>query len=335
MNKEGKVELYRFWACIFIMIGHYVYYTGSTLNIPFYVSYQFVEFFFYVSGFFTAKHFDVKWNKNDGFQVVAKYYLKKFLRFLPYTIPAIIGVYAVESQAFISVGDMEGFWNNLKDIVLEITYLSVFRASGAHLFIMWFLSAMFVTMPFLILFFMIKRKWVKIVIGTIAPLLYYILSPDYSVQEPVNQLLRAFFGMMLGGTIYYLSCFVKEKETPVHVKWIFTALFIVAYVLPIVFSYKNLFLTYEYIICFVLWLFILMSDLIKIGPWHSRVLGYLGDISMPIFIWHITIFKFVKAFNICDDNEILRMILSVVAVLAISVLNMTIVRICKKYSQKA
>ena len=203
------------------------------------------------------------------------------------------------------------------------------------MFIMWFLSAMFVTMPFLILFFMIKRKWVKIVIGTIAPLLYYILSPDYSVQEPVNQLLRAFFGMMLGGTIYYLSCFVKEKETPVHVKWIFTALFIVAYVLPIVFSYKNLFLTYEYIICFVLWLFILMSDLIKIGPWHSRVLGYLGDISMPIFIWHITIFKFVKAFNICDDNEILRMILSVVAVLAISVLNMTIVRICKKYSQKA
>ena len=47
MNKEGKIEIYRFLACIFIMIGHYVLYMHSELSIPFTVSFQFVEFFFF------------------------------------------------------------------------------------------------------------------------------------------------------------------------------------------------------------------------------------------------------------------------------------------------
>ena len=329
MKKEGKIELYRFLACVFIMIGHYVFYTDKDFSVPFCVAYQFVEFFLLVSGFFTARHFDVKWTGDSKLIDIVKYHLKKFLRFLPFTIPAILGVYVLESYPLLISGDKEGLLNNLKDIVLEMLYLSVFTGHEAHLFIMWFLSAMFITLPFLIAFFLIKNKWVKMIAGFILPVLYYILSPDYAVQESVNQLFRTFFGMMLGGSIYYFSSIVSKKDTPKAVKWVGTVLFLAAYIIPIIISYNNIYLSFEYIICFVLWLTVLMSHLTVLKPWHSKVLGFLGDISMPIFIWHITIFKYVNAFNILTDYPVLRFIISIAVVIIISCLNLLIVRLCE------
>lgn len=335
MNKEGKIELYRFLACLFIMMGHYLYYVLPNLELPFVVSYQFVEFFFMVTGYFTARHFDLKWQEGSGAKEVLKYHFKKFLRFMPYTIPAIIGVYAVESYTFISADNIQGLWDNLKDIVLEVLFLSVFRPSGAHLFVMWFLSAMFITLPVLIAFCFLKRKWVKIIPGTILPVIYYVLTPDYTSQNPVNQLLRAFMGMLMGATIYYLSCYIKELNVPKAVKWICTILFTVAYIAPIIICYRNMFLSYEYIICFVVWMMILMSDLTVMKPWHSRIMGYLGDISMPVFMWHIAVFKFVSVFNVLSDNEILRITVSFAMVFFICIINMAIVKLCKKYIKKA
>ena len=334
MKREGKIELYRFLACVFIMIDHFVANMQSQLSLPFTASFQFVEFFFLTTGFFTARHFDVKWDDNSKSSDILMYHLKKFVRFLPYTIPAILSLYCLESVGFLSAGDVGGFWNNLKDIVLEITYLSVFRTSGAHLFVMWFLSAMFVTLPTLILFFTLKNNKIKIVIGTIAPILFYTFAQDYTAQEPVNQMLRSFLGMMLGGTIYYVSCWVKKKDIPSIIKWILTILFVVVYILPIVFSYKNTFFSYQYVICFVLMLFLLMSDLTKLGPWHSRILGFLGDISMPIFIWHIVVFKYMYRTGFFKEYAWLQFAVGLLIVFLISILNMAITKLCKKYCKK-
>ena len=347
MQKEGKIELYRFLACIFIMIGHFVFYTDPNLTIPFTVAYQFVEFFFIISGFFTARHFDVrrpvvKPNQQKGINryfnnpisEILLYDIKKFARFLPYTIPAILMVYITESHSYLSVGDTAGFWHNLKDIFPEVFFLSVFRTSEAHLFIMWFLSAMFVVLPFLCLFFLIKYKPIKIVIGIIAPMVYYILAPDYAVQEPLNQLMRAFFGMLLGGSLYYISTYLADNKCVRPVKCVLTVVFFAGYIAPIVFSFLNYYLSYEYIICFVVWIFILMSDLTVLPPWHSKVMGFLGDISMPIFIWHIAIFKFISYCHILESHQVLRFVISVALVFTISLLNYLIVIRIKKYRQK-
>ena len=352
MVKEGKIELYRFLGCIFIMIGHYVFYVDSELSVPFTVSYQFVEFFFIVSGYFTARHFDVKWSKEIGPLYIVKYDIKKFIRFIPYTIPAILGVYALESYRYLAVDDTAGFWHNLLDIIPEMLFLSVFKSSGAHLFIMWFLSAMFIALPFLIAFFIIKNKPVKIIIGTLAPIAYYTISPDYAVQEPANQLMRAFFGMMLGGTIYYLSYFIKQKmaddpakqketDNPVNqkcivkpLKWLCTIIFIAAYIAPIIAAYNNIYFSYQYIIVFSLWILLLMSDLTILSIWNSKLANFLGDISMPIFIWHITVFKYIDASHFMDNHEIIRFVFSIFIVIIISILNMYIVRLCKRLSGK-
>ena len=334
MNKEGKIELYRFLACVFIMIGHYVYYISPQLNIPFLVSFQFVDFFFIVTGFFTARHFSSKCDERKGVRYVLTYHLKKYLRFIPFTIPAILCIYGMESYNFLSMGDTAGFLSNLKDIILEVLFLSVFRSSGAHLFIMWYLSTMFITLPFLIAFFLLKNKWVKIIIGAVLPALYYIIAPDYWLQEPVNQLLRAFMGMMLGGTVYYLKSLLRDKDAPKPLKWVLTFVFAAAYTAPLVFAFNNRYVKQTYIICFFLWLFLEMSHLTVLGEWHSKILGFLGEISMPIFIWHIAVFKLIANFNLLEGSEAVRLTVSFAIVIIISVLNMMIVKLCKKYIKK-
>ena len=303
MGKEGKIEIYRFLACIFIMIGHYVFYMHSELSIPFTVSFQFVEFFFLITGFFTARHFDVKWDESNKLSELMIYHLKKFTRFLPYTIPAIISVYCLESLDYIQAGDITGMFINLKDIILEVLFLSVFRMGEAHLFIMWYLSAMFVALPILMIFFTTKKRYLKMVICLILPVLYYFLSPDYALQNTINQLLRAFFGMMLGGGIYYLSGVIKEKKIPKSLKWIGTVIFAVAYIIPIVLSYLNTYYKIIYVVCFALWIIMMMSDLTVLKPVHSKVIEFLGEISMPIFIWHIVVFKIINRTGFLQNHH--------------------------------
>ena len=334
MNKEGKIEIYRFLACVFIMIAHYVLYMHSELSIPFTVSFQFVEFFFIITGFFTARHVDVKWDENNKLSELLKYHIKKFMRFLPYTIPAILSVYCLESIDYIEAGDLTGMLINLKDIILEVSFLSVFRKGEAHLFIMWFLSAMFVTLPILMIFFATRKRIIKMVVSLTLPVLYYFFSPDYALQNTINQLLRAFFGMMLGGGIYYLSGIIKKKKMPRALQWIGTVIFAVAYIIPIALSYLNTYYKIIYIICFALWITLMMSDLTVLKPVHSKVLDFLGEISMPIFIWHIVVFKFVNRMGFLRNHLWLQFVSSIIIVLLVSILNTIITKQCKKYYKK-
>ncbi len=334
MNKEGKIELYRFLACVFIMIGHYILYMHSELSIPFSVSFQFVEFFFLITGYFTARHFDVKWNESNKMSDLVKYHLKKFVRFLPYTVPAILSVYCLESIDYIKAGDISGMLSNLKDIILEVTFLSVFRQGEAHLFIMWYLSAMFITLPILMIVFLTKKKILKMVICLIIPVIYYIIAPDYALQNTVNQLLRAFCGMMLGGGIYYLSGIIKEKKKPKAIQWIGTVIFVAAYIIPIVLSYLNTYYKIIYVICFAIWITLMMSDLTVFKPVHNKILGILGEISMPVFIWHISVFKIMYATGFLNEYPWLQFVIALFIVFLISILNMAITKLCKKYYKK-
>lgn len=325
-KKDSKIEIYRFLACCFIMMGHCIAFGNMNISVPFTVSYQFVEFFFILTGYFTAKHFAKSSFKETTIAHIFKYDIKKFLRFIPYTIPAIICIYFEESIGYWRSGDILGLFLNLKDSVIEMLFLSALRLSGAHLFVMWFLSAMFITLPILICFCLIvNNKWIKIVIGALSCSLYYIIIPDYTVHDFPNQLFRSLFGMMLGSVIFYLSSSVSKDKVHKGIKIFLTIILIVAYFLPICFSYLNYYYRYTYLICFMIWIFIVMSGLTVIGPLYSKVGEFLGAISMPIFIWHQVVIKLFTDFIIID-NETVKLILCFVVTFVISVINMFVVK---------
>lgn len=333
MKKDSKIEIYRFLACCFIMMGHCIAFGNMKISVPFTVSYQFVEFFFILTGYFTARHFAKASFKDTNIVDILKYDVKKFLRFIPYTIPAIICIYFEESVGYLQSGDISGLFINLKDAIVEMLFLSTLRPSGAHLFVMWFLSAMFITLPILICFCLINNKWIKIITGTILCSVYYVIIPDYTIHDSPNQLLRSLFGMMVGVVVFYLSSSVNKGKVWKGIIILLTIIMVIAYFVPIYCSYENYHYKYPYLICFTLWIFIDMSNLTVIGPLYSKVGEFLGAISMPIFIWHQVVIKLFTDY-IVIEIEVVKLVLCFVGTFVISIINMYIVKGCTRWIAK-
>lgn len=326
MKKDCKIELYRFLAAIFIIMGHYWNDLSPDKVWPFSVSYQFVEFFFIVTGYFTARHFEGSTYLDESLKSVLVYDFNKFKRFIPYTIPAIVCVYAGEVLGAYCNGQTINRLVIIRDFLMEISFLSALKSDPAHIFIMWFLSAMFITLPVIIAFTLIPNGRLKIFLGTVIVGLFYIISDDYTIQHFPDQIIRAFMGMLLGVVIYYISQMVKEYNVTKTVKSIGTLVFVVAYIYPLYFAYKNYFILKEDLVCFIIWITLVMSDMTLFKPWHNRLVEFLGKFSMPIFIWHLPVIKFMLSFTEIE-NDFLRMMMCYALTFAVAGVNMYLVKL--------
>ena len=174
-------------------------------------------------------------------------------------------------------------------------------------------------------FGLINNRWVKTIIGSIACILYYVFIPDYTVHDYPNQIFRALFGMMIGAIVFYLSSSLNKDKVVKPIKFILTIVFIVAYLAPIYMSYENYFYRYTYLICFTVWIFIVVANLSLIGPLYSRIGEFLGALSMPIFIWHQVVICFLTDI-IVIKNDVFKLVMCYLITFLISLLNMFIVK---------
>lgn len=117
-------------------------------NYPFISGWVFVEFFLFITGYYTAKHFDGK-NDNNSIKSSIIYTYNKFIRFIPYTITVIVSYYVVSGIINIIYNNWSiknflfSFSENFIFDILLLTNLYYLPNVDT----IWFLSAMFIVFP--------------------------------------------------------------------------------------------------------------------------------------------------------------------------------------------
>ena len=86
--KNRSIEIWRLVASILIMATHLFVVEEQTGGTPFFNAWIYVELFYFLSGYFTYRHFCKSGNKdvNEAAKKALAYALKKYSRFLPFIV---------------------------------------------------------------------------------------------------------------------------------------------------------------------------------------------------------------------------------------------------------
>ena len=123
-SRISILGLVKFLAALAIVLYHTMPYDGYWRQ-----SYLLVEFFFFITGYFTFKHFqkDQKAIQHDDIEAKSikalKYTAKKFLAFLPFVIIASIMIHAGPIYTFLTTGNIT---QELAEAIIAIPLDSLF-----------------------------------------------------------------------------------------------------------------------------------------------------------------------------------------------------------------
>lgn len=343
MKKNYDVEIFRFVGILSIVLYHlYVIIPGQIY--PFASGWMFTDFFFVITGYYTVLHFrkkedyitEVKSNSlspqlYDAMGIVT-YVWKKYKKFLPYIIPSVCVIYALDCFEKLSSGaGIRLIIGKLQALPLEIGLLtSAFdyeRFGGAIQFPLdaplWFLSAMLLMLPLYCFCIKYKKSGVFYVLSVLAFAMGLGISGD---RFFTNDLLRATLGLFSGMFVFFVREIIKNHYS----KSIFTSwggYLILAIVLMLLYFNASCFQLIRLLLDFALVL-IVISDVQTVPKKMQLFVGLLGEISIPLFIWHWTIAKVV---NICfnDLEGVIRGIIYIGCSLFIAILSFALVGVTK------
>lgn len=251
-----------------------------------------VEIFFFITGYFTFKHFRKKENRGKTLEQKSKiaivYTAKKFLPFVPYVLVAIILKYV----ALLLRNDGTPLFSILKILPLDILLLNsqVMDLNWP----LWYLSAMLIVFPLFCLMCQTKHKYTLYIILLTSIIVYYFNIFDGDVSH-IQCLVRAFFGLSTGVLIYAFTSYIrgnkkiKKKSTLVPLAYL---LLMIASILCLYPAEDNL--GYQiygciFLVLSVFWLSILLSGKTIFSQLSSPFLDYLERLSIVIYMIHVPI----------------------------------------------
>lgn len=301
-SRISILGLVKFLAALAIVLYHTMPYDGYWRQ-----SYLLVEFFFFITGYFTFKHFqkDQKAIQHDDIEAKSikalKYTAKKFLAFLPFVIIASIMIHAGPIYTFLTTGNIT---QELAEAIIAIPLDSLFlnTVSPTPGWAIWFLSAMFIIFPLFCLICQVRKKKILFLLAALAVIVYYTLFFENRTRYE-ESIIRAFFGMLTGIPIYMLA----EKLRSISLKRSHKILLQIAesslFLLAIISLYPaaNSPLLPAYTLCslaiFGSYLTILFSRQTPLSRLSSPTFDFLEKISMVIFLVHMPIMSLVKLFK--------------------------------------
>ena len=317
-EKNNFVEFLRFVFCCIIVVHHSLDpNAGERLN--FFVSGALaVEFFYIVTGYFAIKHVEEKKDSINGMVDATKYTVRKLQRLLPYTVIAILGAYLFDFIAFRHLPLIERLMRlqNLPSEILmmpmtgQIT-LSIEEYRCAQL---WFLSSMLLALPLVIY---ACRKFNDVFKGYLvwflpSMLLFHLANAwgsiaAWNVYENFffSGTIRAIADLMLGGAAYYAVRFIKEKayEPKAAMRVVYTFCEFAMLVFVVLSCHRSSLTSSDQLfVTGVIWtmLVISLSGISYTGKMFSGALSplwrFLGNLSMPVFCLHWTVFKYLGTY---------------------------------------
>jgi len=296
LKKDGKIELLRFLAILFIMSDHMGHLGLKDLSRPFTGTWVFVEFFLFLSGFLTAKHFDKPQAQLSGSRLESYvtngvvYTYKKYVRFLPYVTIAVLSEYIVRYYEYLGNHDFYHFYENMQEMPLEILMLSSAGNIGTRLFPLWYLSSSMLVSPFICMVSQIKNKYVKGIIAFYPAVFYYLnRSRSIGAHDYPNQIIRAMCGMLLGVFVYLLSENLKSRTLSKAARGWITFFLTFSFCAILFVSYNGYVHITTYLLLFIAVILLTFSEQSYLPRFSNKLFLYMGKLSMPMYLFHYSL----------------------------------------------
>lgn len=249
-------------------------------------NYVWVEYFFILSGYFAMMHVDKLGGNNEPGKEAVCYTIKKFAAFFPYVLLSVFIRYFLDAWPLFVSGEIKGALITFAYMPFESIYLSVsgiLGGSDGRMAQIWYLSAMFITLP--ILCYMVCRyrdAWK--VIAWIVPILYY---GQHGMRRGFPEdVLRAFSAMAIGTLCYSAVKKLREYDYKRWQKGVLTGIEIAAFLFSLWVtcggkSFVNLLL-----LSFPLTAILSLSQCTYSAVIRGRFWTFLAKLSLSIFLFH-------------------------------------------------
>ena len=311
-QRNNLVELARFLFSL-LVVGYHVQMTWAQEGLQFFAGGALaVEFFFLISGYFLARSIEKICAKDTVslFPETGRFMWGKVKSILPVHIVAIIGIIVVilvtrlgEAGVLITKG--------IPSIFL-VHMAVVWDGSFAWALIVpeWYLSAMLVTMLFMVPIALLLRKKIKGIFTTlvlvgiiIVALVICGFATHWALPQNFVYDLRAWGEMCVGMFAFYLASFIGKKEVNGATAKALPIIEIVLYAIPIIMGFIPFPADYAYVTMIVAVVCVFGAISITFSgkglqiasPKVNAAFGYLGGISLAIYLFHpvlISLFEY-------------------------------------------
>lgn len=290
MKRLGIVDLWRFVFCLLIMAFHQQNF-GYEGNFHFNSAWIYVEFFFILTGYFTARHFKSKEDADIAYSM--KYFVKKFRGIIPYTIIVFIVQYIITAIRFnMNFLDATLFFFKIPFDAFLLSDTGIIQTQIAPI---WYLSAMFITLPFVCYFLTKKKDLYTNILSWVIPLIYYGYMGIADERTWPNDFLRAFACMSLGVWVYAAS----EKIKTINIsKIILTIGEIICFLGAIAITYYEYGNSYSqvFMLLIIIGCIIMFSQKTFTASINSKFISFLGKLSLPLYLCQSTVGRLVGGF---------------------------------------
>ena len=311
-QRNNIIELGRFIYSL-LVVGYHIQlsYDEEDKSVdPFECGALAVEYYFFLSGYFFARSLE-KLSLDNKMSFIKKYYT-----FMKNKIKALLTVHFIAIIAIliiIACCDKKNFVNKLLPGITSIFLVQmavVYHGNFEKALIVpeWYLSSMIICMLIMVPIFLAFRKLMKgvfvvlILLGVLAIFaVIFILITNMKLKPNMVFDMRAWGEMNLSMFSYYLSLYIEKQAYSNGINILLKIVEIVAYCTPVILGIIPISANNEPICmsitgaCAFVAIFITFSkkgNIIK-SEKANYIFGYLGSISLPIYIFHPVIIDLI------------------------------------------
>ena len=311
-QRNNIIELGRFVYSL-LVVGYHIQlsYDEEDKSVdPFECGALAVEYYFFLSGYFLARSLE-KLSLDNKMSFIKKYYT-----FMKNKIKALLTVHFIAIIAIliiIACCDKKNFVNKLLPGITSIFLVQmavVYHGNFEKALIVpeWYLSSMIICMLIMVPIFLAFRKLMKgvfvvlILLGVLAIFaVIFILITKMKLKPNMIFDMRAWGEMNVSMFSYYLSLYIEKQTYSNGINILLKIVEIVAYCIPVILGIIPISANNEPICmtitgaCAFVAIFITFSkkgNIIK-SEKANYIFGYLGSISLPIYIFHPVIIDLI------------------------------------------
>lgn len=310
-TRNGMLDVWRFVFCLLLGM-HHLYHIFVPEPYPFKEAWVYVEFYFIVTGYFTAAHFSKIDSAENVVEDTISYTYKKFKNLFPYVFIAVTFQYIIECFATKMINSFLSFMVILPNYLSEIFLITVTRYHSDHLGPIWFLSAMFVTFPIICLLLR-SPKTKKIYMVYLSWLLPFIYYGRFGVtgagicgnMEWPHQMVRAICCMSFGVFVYQITKVIGSiefnKKLEIPVKLVFTFFEFACFLSTIYMTGKNMDYSKVVLSLIVLGLICNLSGYSYSSYISGSIFSFIGKLSLTFYLIHIPVGTFIDYYIPIED----------------------------------
>lgn len=155
---------------------------------------------------------------------------------------------------------------------------------------------MLIVFPVFCILAQLKNRRTVCIVAAYISLFYYLSKYDFGSHIYPNQIIRAFSAMMLGYLVYHMTVALNQRQVTKRERFLLSILEIVTMVVPLGLSAWNIVLLRIYLICFILYLTITLSNKSWLSQFDNPFILFLGKLSMPVYVWHYVVGFMLEAY---------------------------------------